>query len=44
MQRPVDLQDTLESASGYGADRSDGRNDHLFSSSSSQDETTKPKR
>ena len=44
VQRPVDLQDTLESSSGYGADRSDGRNDHLFSSSSYQDEAAKPKR
>jgi len=44
VQRPVDLKDTLESASGYGADQRESRHDHLFSSSTSPDDNAKPKR
>lgn len=43
VQRPVDLTGTLESPSGYEADRHDGRNDHLLSTSSDPDESIKPK-
>ena len=43
VQRPVDLRDAVESRSGYESDQTDGRNDHLFSSSSSQDDSAKPK-
>ena len=43
VQRPVDLEDTLESSSGYGIDEHDTRNDRLFSSSSAPDESIRPK-
>lgn len=43
VQRPVDLEDTLESSSGYGVDEHDTRHDHLFSSSSAPDESLRPK-
>ena len=40
VQRPVEAVDTLESSSGYGRE---SRNEHIFSSSSAPDDSTKLK-
>ena len=45
VQRRVDFIDTFESASGREENQRESRNDHLFSSSSSTDDTNiRPKR